>query len=741
MKKKIITTFLLIFFFFSHSYSTELKISGTKRIDIETIKVYGDIKIQPSYTNEELNQILKNLYETNFFEDVKVSFKNNILSIEVKEYPVINSIILEGEPTNKIKDALLEDISSKEKSSYIKSNISKDIIRIKKVYEILGFNTTDVDTKVEEINEDTVNLYFFINRGSKVKIKKIRFIGDKKIRDRRLRDVIVSEEDKFWKFISRNTILNKKNIELDKRLLTNYYKSAGFYDVNVISSSATLDDKNFSTLTYNISSGKRYRINKISTNVNPALDKKVFMPLEKNFKKLVSDYYSPFKVKKLLDSLDKLISFNDLQYIEHSVNEIVGDSGIEIVLNIYEGEKSLIERINILGNTVTNEDVIRGELLVDEGDPFNKLKFNQSIARIKSRNIFESVEEKVSTGSEKDLKVIDISVEEKPTGEISAGAGVGTDGGAVQFGIKENNWLGKGIRLETSIDISDDALKGGFDYSDPNYNFSGNTLSFGFQASDSDVAASGYENKVQSANISTSFEQYTNVYISPGIVLSADKLTVDSTASDQLKKQAGSFTELAVDYSITRDERDRTFMPTNGYSASFYQQLPIFADSSSISNNFATNFYRPLSEDIIGSIKFYVAAVNGIDEDVRVNKRLFIPSNRLRGFAKGKVGPKDGKDFVGGNYSTALNLEASLPNLLPESTNADISMFIDAGNVWGVDYNGTIDNQTQKIRSSTGIAANWYSPIGPVTFTLAKAITKNSSDSTQSFKFNLGTTF
>ena len=254
------------------------------------------------------------------------------------------------------------------------------------------------------------------------------------------------------------------------------------------------------------------------------------------------------------------------------------------------------------------------------------------------------------------------------------------------------------------------------------------------------MTASGYENKVQSANISTSFEQYTNVYISPGIVLSADKLTVDSTASDQLKKQAGSFTELAVDYSITRDERDRTFMPTNGYSASFYQQLPIFADSSSISNNFATNFYRPLSEDIIGSIKFYVAAVNGIDEDVRLTSRMFMPQNRLRGFNTRKVGPKDGDDYIGGNYTTAFGLEAQLPNLLPESTRTDISLFLDAGNVWEVDYSDTLDN-SNKIRSAVGISANVFTTVGPLSFTLAQDITKAATDETQTFNFRLGTSF
>ena len=741
MKKKLLV--LLLFLFFSNFAfaDTKIEVLGNKRINSETIKVYGEIENKTSYSSQDLNKILKNLYETNFFENVEVDFTQNILTIKVSEYPVINIISIEGEKVEKFKKVIKENISSKEKGSFIKNRIAKDSNKIKSIYESLGFNTAKIDTKIEEINDDTVNLYFIVDKGERVKIKSIKFIGDKKVRDRRLRDVIVSEEDKFWKIVSKNTVLNKNNIDLDKRLLENYYKSIGYYDVQVLSTSAILDDENNASLTYNINAGKRFRITKISTNVNPALNKSTFLPLEKNFRKLIGDYYSPFKVKKLLDELDKLINFNDLQFVEHSVNEVIKENTIEIVLNIYEGDKSLIERINIIGNTVTNEDVVRSELLADEGDPFNKLKLDQSISKIKSRQIFASVKSEVKTGSEKDLKIIDIIVEDKPTGEISAGAGVGTDGGLFTFGIKENNYLGTGVQLSTFVEVDETSLKGSIDYNNPNYKFSGNALNFNVGAVTNDVSESGYENNLLSFGVGTGFEQYTNIFIRPGITFSVDELTVDDTASSLLKKQAGTFNDLVFDYSISRDERDRAFMPTSGYITSFRQQLPMYSDSAHILNSLSISNYRSFSDNVIGSAKFYIAGISSLDEDVRISRRIFIPFNRLRGFETRKVGPKDGDDYIGGNYASTINFEANLPNLLPDSSNADISLFVDTGTIWGVDYNSSIDGDSPKLRASTGVNANWFSPIGPVTFTLSQNITKASTDETQRFRFQLGTSF
>ena len=719
----------------------DLKINGNSRISDETIKIYGEIELGKDLSENDLDKILKNLFNTNFFEDVKIKLDKNILIINLVEYPVINQLIIVGEKSNKYKNQIKKIIQLKEKNSFIKSYLSKDIEKIKTLYSSIGYNFSKVDTKIKTIDRNNIDLVIEVNRGEQTKISSINFLGNKSIRSSRLRDVIASEENKFWKFITKNTNLSENLIELDKRLLVNYYKSLGFYDIDIKSNIAELKDTGDAELTYSVEEGKRYTMNKISTNVDPVYDKDLFFPLNKNFQKFIGEYYSPFKVKKLLEEIDELIEFNNLQFTEHNVQETIEGDSINIVFNIFEGAKTLVERINIKGNTITNEDVIRGELILDEGDPFTKLNLDKSIAELKARGIFKQVNYEVIDGSKNNLKIININVEEKPTGEISAGAGIGTNGGSFAFNVQENNWLGQGKKVGFEIEVDQESLSGTLNYTDPNYNFLGNSLSYYVSSEDNDKPDQGYENSVISAGISTSFEQYKDVIANLGLSATYDDLKTLNTASDSLKKQSGSFDEIAANYGFTFDRRNRSFMPTNGSIIGFGQTFPIYADKSFISNRFSSSSYRTLTEDVIGATKFYLVSVNALgDDDVRLSNRKGISSRRLRGFEKNKVGPVDGVDHIGGNYAAALNFETNLPNLLPEDSNTDVTFFLDFGNVWGVDYDDSIDD-SNKIRSSTGAMASWMSPIGPMTFTFAQNLSKASTDETQGFSFSLGTTF
>ena len=739
---KIILIFFTLSVFLKAEPVSKIVINGNKRVSDETIKVYSGIQEGKSdFSRKDLDNILKNIYETNFFKNVNVEIKDKILFIELQEYPVINQLVLIGEKTNKIKDQIKKIIKLKEKGSFIQNNLNEDLNTIKSLYASIGYNFSEVKAKIRKIDENNLDLIFEIDRGDVTKIFKISFFGDKKIKEKRLRDIIASEEDKFWKFITRNTRFSENLINLDKRLLINYYKSIGYYDVQVTSSSAEVLNTKKVNINYTINAGKRFTINKITTNVDNVFDKKLFFPLEKTYNKYIGDYYSPFKIKKILDEIDDLIEKNNLQFVEHQVQENVEDDKIFLSFNIIEGEKVLIERINILGNNITNENVVRSELLVDEGDPLTEITLNKSIAKIKSRNIFKTVVSEVKNGSKDNLKIIDIRVEEKPTGEISAGAGFGTNGGSFAINVSENNWLGEGKRVNFSLEVAEDTLKGEINYQNPNYDLLGNSINYNLTNVTNDKPDQGYENKLISTGISTSFEQFKNIYTNLGLDLSYDDLRTTNNASSALKKQSGEFTELAGKYGFSYDQRDRTFMPTDGSIIGFSQNFPILADKPFIGNTFFSSTYYSFNENVTGAAKLYISAINGLnDENVRISKRKTLSSSRLRGFEKGKVGPVDSNDHVGGNYATAFNLEANLPNFLPESTNTDISFFLDAGNVWGVDYDDSIDDSNQ-IRSSTGLAASWLSPLGPMTFIFASNISKASTDKTEFFNFNLGTSF
>ena len=743
LKKLFISIILFFIFLSAHSHSEVVKkieIKGNERISAETIAIFGDISVGKNYEISDINSLIKKLYDTTFFSNISVVVKNNILSVTVKENPIINSITFEGEKAKKYKEKIRELLSLRENSSFVENNIKSDINLIKDFYRSIGFYFVKIDVEIAKLEKNRINISYLIDKGEKAKIAKIYFLGDKKIREKKLRDIITSQESGWWKFISRSVYLSKGRIELDKRLLKNYYRNKGYYEVNIKSTNIEYAEGEGFVLTYNINAGNRYKFKKVFANVSETLDKNAFLSLENEFDKLVGKYYSQRKLKSVLDKIDKLSEQKELQFINHSILETLDGNGVEVKINIFEGEKVIIERINIVGNSVTNDSVIRSALIVDEGDPFSTLLVNKSINEIKARNIFGKVEHEVFPGSSDDLKVLEISVEEKATGELMAGAGIGTEGTSFQFSITENNWLGRGVQLQSAINVSEHKISGNILLNNPNYNYSGNAVKTALEISSTDRSnTSGFQSSRTGFELGTGFEQYENVFISPEISIALEDIEVDEDATAAVKKMEGNFFNADLAYAISLDKRNQRFRPTQGYKTTFRQSLPLIQDSSSILNGIDVSAYHGFSEDLIGSLKIYARTINGIDSDVRLTNRLFIPRNRLRGFNTYKVGPKDGDDYIGGNYITAVNAEAQLPNLLPESYRTDFSLFLDTANVWGVDYT-TVD-ETDKIRSSIGVSANVYTTIGPLTFTFAESISKSSNDETETFNFRIGTSF
>jgi len=743
--KKILVGFILFFLAFSvKSYSevvNKVEVKGNQRITLETIIIFGDIKTGENYDESDISLLIKKLYETNFFSNISAELINNQLIINVEENPIINSIVFKGEKANKYMEGINRVITLKEKTSFLRNIVKSDINKIREFYRYLGFYFVKIDLEIEKLNKNRVNMIYSINKGERAKIAKIYFLGDKKMRNRKLRDIITSQENTFWKIFSKNVYLSKERVELDKRLLKRYYKNKGYYEVDISSSNVEYSKGEGFVLTFSVNAGKRYRFKKISVNVAKALDKSAFISLQTEFNKTIGKYYSEKRLTAILEKIDKLSQQKELQFINHRLDETLEADGVAVIIDIFEGRKFTVERINIKGNNVTNDAVIRSEMLIDEGDPYSALLLNKSINNLKAKGIFGKVEKKILEGSSLDSKILEVKVEEKATGEIMAGAGVGTDGTSVMFAVKENNWLGKGINLKSSLSLNAQSISGSIAIRNPNYNYTGNAVFSSLDISSMDKTTnSGFESATTGFSFGTEFEQYEGVFLSPTIRAKFEKIDVQSSASDKIKKMEGNYKNVDFNYSITLDKRDQRFETTSGHKISFVQSLPIVQDSSSILNGLTVSKYFEFSEDVIGALKIYGRSLHGIDDDVRLSERLFIPQRRLRGFDTSKVGPKDASDWIGGNFATAVGFEAKLPNLLPESLKTNVSAFIDTANLWGVDYSDSV-NDSNKIRSSVGLAADVWTMVGPLSFTVAKAITTYDQDETETFNFRLGTSF
>ncbi len=723
-----------------------LEIKGNQRISIETILVLSDIKIGKNFTDDTLNNALKKLYETDFFSDIKISLNDGLLKIDVSENPIIEKININGIKKKSIKEILYSSISLKDRMSFTKYKFNNDLNVIKNILKTNGyyFSTIKASSETnEELNSIVLNLD--VNLGKKAKIKDIIFVGDKKFKDKKLLELIASEEHKFWKFLTSKVYLNQSLIDLDKRLLNNYYKNNGYYNVKILNSFAELNNEGYFKLVFNIDAGKKYYFNDLTLNLPDDYDLNDFSKVLKIFNSLKNEQYSLRNINSILDQIDEIASLRLYDFINVEVTEkILPENKIDFVFNVKDSEKFYVEKVNILGNFNTIEEVIRNKLIVDEGDPYNELLFNKSINEIRSLGIFKSVKSEISQGSTPNTKILNLSVEEKPTGEISLGAGIGTDGGVVGGSLTEKNFLGKGITLNTDLQVSSDGIKGSLTYSKPNFNYTDNTLFTTVKSTTQDSLSSyGYKITTAGLSLGTTFEQYENLFFSPEIDFTQEDLTTNSSASNSLKKQEGSYSDFYFNYSLTYDTRDSTYNPKSGNVISFRQNLPIISNDKELKNILILTKYKPLtdSNEMIGKASLYLSSINSLEgSDVRISKRAQIPSSRLRGFEKGKIGPIDSGDYVGGNYAAALNLSTNLPTFLSNLENFDFSYFVDVANVWGVDYDKSI-NDSNEIRSSTGIALDYLSPIGPLSFSWTLPLTKKSSDKTETFRFNLGTTF
>ena len=720
----------------------DIKILNNDRISKETILVFSDIKLGKNYSENDLNKIIKDLYSTDFFSEISLEIKDNVLFINVVENQIIQEILIEGIKKKEMVELLKENILSKDKNPYVENNARIDTNIIKKILKNSGYYFSEVNQKIFNNDNDTINLIYEINIGEKAYIKSIQFLGEKVYKDRTLRSVIASEENKFWKFISSKKFLNPETISLDKRLLKNFYLNKGFYNIKISDSIVEYTDKNNFNLIYTIEPGSKYKIKSSKLLLPIDYDQNDFIRINESLNELIGEYYSINRLKKITKEVDKLSVRNDYEFINAKFKETLNsDNTIDLVFEITEFEKQYLTRVNIFGNNITEEKVIRDNLEVDEGDPFNSLLLSKSINNLKSLNIFGDVEYELLDDKD-DKKILNITVEEKPTGEISAGAGTGTSGGTIAFGVRENNFLGKNISLNTNLRLTEESVRGEFSIVNPNWNYSNKALITSIESSKIDrMSDYGYETGKTGFSFGSSWEQYDDVYFSPTISNFYEKLDTNQTASDKLKKQEGEYLDTLFRYSFTVDKRNQRYQTSDGYRSSFSQSIPLISEDYAFINSYEFSTFNQIGEsEMVTKLSFLGRTVNSINnEDVRISKRLYIPSKRLRGFEAGKIGPKDSGDYIGGNHTVVVNASTTLPKFGANLQNVDFQLFLDAANVWGVDYDSSLDDS--KIRSSTGLAVDWFTPIGPLTFSLAQPISKSDSDRTETFRFNIGTSF
>jgi outer membrane protein insertion porin family len=740
---KSIIIFFIILTNVSFAEIKKVNIVGNTRVSSATIESLVDKKTS-NIDSIYINNLTKKIYDTDFFADVKISFNQDVLTINVTENPIVNFFYING-----IKDSDLDQVNKiitlKENSIFSSSKLKKDIEATREFLNTSGYYQALIVPEVIKIDNNQINLIINIDKKDISKIKNIYFIGNKFFSNTQLMDVITTSEDGWWKFFSTSA-LSEQRIEYDKQLLKDFYKSKSFYDVQIESAFASVDKNNNFTLTFSINSGNKFKFGDYDLKFSSLTIKDEDINEVKNIsnKLLKNEFYSPLTINKLNKQITDLLEAKRYANFEINIEDLkVAENKINIIVQLNEGQKSLVNKINIRGNTITEEKVIRDNLIISEGDKLNSSKIKKSIDNVKSKQLFSKVDYKIDDSDKKNFKDLNLFVKEQPTGNISAGVGFGTNGGLFEASINERNFLGQGVNLNFTGRLSSDVIRGEFSYTHPNYMNSSKELAASLFSEVDDYKNSGYQNKRVGTKFATKYEIYEDIFFRPNLGVQFDKLEVTGNASSLLRSRQGDFLTTSIGYNFLYDQRDSRFNPTAGSIIYFDQNIAtLFSDIPTIQTGIGATFYKELfSDKFIGSAKARLANVLAFDDkDVKLSDRIFASSSDLRGFEQRAVGPVDSGDHIGGNNLATLSLKSTFPNPIPENLRATTFLFFDVGNVWGADYSSLISDSS-KLRTSTGIALDLVSPIGPLSFTYSIPLSKASTDKEQNFLFNIGSSF
>ena len=748
LDKKFFTTLIFCFFYLTYAFAvdfkkSDIKIFGNKSISKETILNFTDSK-KETLNTEELNSFQKKLFETNYFSKIDVRISGNNVSIYLVENPLIEYVLISGlEKRDDLKKEIEKILTLKENNIFSETLLNNDTKSIYGFLSSIGYLRSNVEYTVNKIPNDKVNIFLNIKLNQQFFVKNIFFIGDKKLSTSTLKSTISTSQDSWFSIFSNSAIPSVERVSYDISLLKKLYLSKGYYDVQISNGSIDVIDKKHANVTFVINAGSKYFFEKSLINNNTiSLKDNDLLFLASKAKALENKDYNPSEITRLLKAFrDYFINNNITANIDYRVEKLPLNK-ISIIYDISEvSEKRFVANIIVKGNEITEEKVIRNNLFFSEGDRFNSTNLNKSTDSLKSLGIFKNIKIDVLDSKKSENVNLVVSVDEKPTGEISAGVGYGTSGAAISFAIKEKNFLGKGIESNISMQLGSEKVLGIISLSDPDFSDTGNSLKGSFFVSQYTYDNAGYDNKVIGSSLSKSYRAFKDVNFETGFLADYDTIDVQSGTSNLIKSREGSYLTTKFFYNVINDKRNRKFQPTSGYTVGFGQGLAtLVSEIPYVTNTVFGSFYKEFSEDFIGTIKYKAKSINAFNsKDVKLSDRIFLSDSELRGFAFRGVGPKVSDEYVGGNYSYSTNFSTTVPNGLPDKWGTKSNIFFDVANVWGKDFSEGVDSN--KIRSSAGVGFEWVSPLGPLSFTYAAPITKDSTDSIESFNFKLGGIF
>jgi len=727
----------------------QIRVEGAQRIEPATVLSYLDLKVGQEINRRDLDRGVKGLFATGLFADVTLRQDGGVLVVSVVENPLINQIAFEG--NDKVEDEELQaEIQLRPRQVFTRTKVQNDVRRLYQVYRRNGRFSVTIDPKVIRLDQNRVNLVFEITEGDITKVESIRFVGNEAYSDSRLRSEISTKESVWYRFITADDRYDPDRLAYDQELLRRFYMKQGYADFRIISAVAELaQNQGHFYITFTVEEGERYHL--ASVNIDSKLRDFDASVLEPEIMVEAGEWYNADKVRQSVDAMTNKLG--DMQYAFVNINPEIKrnkeDHTIDLTFVINETPRVFVERIDIKGNVRTLDKVIRREVELVEGDPFNKSKLARSERNIRNLDFFETVEVEMAQGSAPDKTAINVDVAEKSTGELSIGAGFSTnDGPLADFRIRERNFLGRGQELLFATTISGERTE--FDVSFVEPYFMNRDLSAGvnaFHVTRDLQDESSYDQRRTGGGFSLGYPLSENWRQTLRYRIESNEINdVDANASRFIRDQEGKRQTSAVSQRLTYDTLDSKLFPTEGLLYWFETEVAgLGGDAQYISGKTGASYFYPVwGNDVVFNLLGEAGVIEGYnDENVAINERYFIGGTTLRGFEQAGIGPRDSAtdDALGGNRFYRGTAELSFPVFLPEELGVNGHTFSDFGSLWDLDETGGGVFDDESLRSSAGVGLSWRSPFGPVRFDWAVPISDENYDKEESFRFNFGTRF
>ena len=743
----------------------QIVIQGAERIDQSTILSYLPINPGDSVDPAKIDAGVKALFRTDLFADVQIELKGSVLQVRVIENPIINQVVFEGNKALK-EDKLRDEVQVRPRGVFTKSKVQADVQRIVELYRRSGRVSAEVTPKIVELPQKRVDLIFEIDEGPKSGILNVNVLGNKEFSDNALKDVIVTKESKWYRFFTSNDNYDPDRIEYDREQLRKFYRNRGYYDFHVLSAVAELaPEKNGFTLTYTLDEGGKYRFGKLTVETDVkrlnADNLRRLLPIKEG------QLYQDEQVEKATDAVTFAAGAAGFAFVDVRPRYTANPKThtVDVNFQVIEGPRVYVERIDIVGNTRTIDPVIRREMLVTEGDAYNRVLVDRSKVRVRALGFFKDVDIQQQPGSAPDKTVLRVVVTEQPTGELSFSLGYSSvDQVVADIGISERNFRGRGQQVSFRVSAGYLRQEVSLGFTEPH--FLGRNLSGGYQvfATRYDFSSqASYRTSSAGGSFSLGFPLTDTSRLAWTYSLHADRITVDNsfcvpgqeTVSRTLCDQRGSTLTSSIGYQYRLDLRDDPTKPTRGFYFNFGQEFAgLGGNVKFIRSSIDTVWYHGFLPGMVLSVGAQVGDVEAWGGDyVRINDRSYRGAETFRGFQIAGIGPRDilYGDALGGKFYTTGTVELSFPNGLPEQYGINTSLFTDVGTSGLLDARAKIDPATGlqdpnikddlSIRASAGITVYWKSPMGPLRFDISQIIKRQVYDRTETFQFRTSTRF